>query len=146
MCRPGFKQAATGPAAKPAISRDERDLLFDRILIRLNGLDAVQLAVGDEDWDTAAALAEEYGALMAVVCADLKWGPQQGMKFQLNSPPDLLARAIRVIEREARADCSIFQDELIAARHRAKTAETLLRVCQRIQRNCARVGQGDDVE
>jgi hypothetical protein len=120
------------PKGPITISRDERDALFNRIALRLNGIDAVRIATEDEDWERAAALGQEFSDLLALVCVDLGWGPGAGEEFKLRTPPEVLGRAIQAMEREASADYGIHNEDLLSAQQAVGEAEILLSTCQRI--------------
>lgn len=120
------------PKGPFTISRDERDALFNRIALRLNGIDAVRIATEDEDWERAAALGQEFSDLLALVCVDLGWGRGAGEEFKLRTPPEVLGRAIQAMEREASVDYGIHHEDLLMAREAVDEAKTLLRTCQRI--------------
>lgn len=120
------------PKGPITISRDERDALFNRIALRLNGIDAVRIATEDEDWEKAAVLGQEFSDLLALVSVDLGWGPGAGEEFKLRTPPEVLDRAIQAVEREASADYGIHHEDLLRARQAVGEAEVLLSTCQRI--------------
>ena len=115
-----------------AISRDERDALFNRIALRLNGIDAVRIATEDEDWEKAAAVGQEFSDLLALVCVDLGWSPGAEAEFKLRTPPEVLGRAVEAIEREAQADYEIHRGDLLRAQQAVDEAEILLSTCRRI--------------
>lgn len=121
------------PRGPITISVDERDALFNRIILRLNGIDAVQIAAEDEDWKRAAALGQEFSDLLALICIDLGWGPGVGAEVTLRTPPEILGRAVQVVEREAQADHQIYEQDLLEAQQAVDGAETLLGICRRIR-------------
>lgn len=128
------------PKGPIVISRAERDALFDRIALRLNGIDAVRIATEDEDWEKAAALGQEFSDLLALVYIDLGWGPGAGAEFRLSTPPEILGRAVQAVEREAQADHQIYEQDLLMATREVAGAQVLLNACQRIKAALSHAG------
>jgi hypothetical protein len=76
-----------------AITHDQRDALYDRILDRLSGIGDVWLAASAENYETAERLGREYSDDLRLVLNDLGWGerPDTGA-MELTTPPDVLRR------------------------------------------------------
>lgn len=127
------------PKGPIIISRDERDILFTRVALRLNGIDAVRIATENEDWDRAAVLGQEFSDLLALLCTDLGWGPGTRTKFKLRTSPEVLVRAVQAVEREAQADREIYEQDLLNAQEVVREAGTLLDTCRRIRGALSRV-------
>lgn len=115
------------------IEAQERDSLYERVLIRLNGIDAVYRAVQKEDWSAAHRLGQEFSDLLRLVCSDLGWGVRMGESISLSAPPDVLSRALRSVEQLAEADLRHFEFERQDAESQEHAARYLLQTCKRIQ-------------
>lgn len=114
------------------ISGEERDTLYQQILIRLTGIDAVYGAVEEKDWETAQRLGKEFSDLLRFVCDDLGWGEQEPRPVSLTAPPDVLRRAAGLLR-----DTAAFEREHYE-RKRDEAAEDAART-QQLQETCERI-------
>lgn len=116
------------------ISREERDALYHRIIVRMSGINDVYRAIEEEDWEAAQRLGQEFSDLLRLICEDLEWGEGEGEEFKLNTPPDVLLRAAAALGREARFDREHFEDEFRDAEESVRGARYLEQACERILR------------
>jgi hypothetical protein len=114
------------------ITREERDALYKRIVVQLNGIDGVYRAVEDEDWATAQSLGQEFSALLRLVCEDLGWGAGEEGALTLSTPPDVLARAAGSLRDLARRDRIHYEEESKSAEEKADEARYLEQTCERL--------------
>lgn len=93
-----------------SISPQQRDLLYDRILVHLSGIDDVWMAASTEDFETADRLAHEFCDGLHLITEDLGWGEHGDSEpVVLTAPPDILRR---VLERLRLTVASEGADEL----------------------------------
>ncbi len=116
-----------------SITTEERDELYNRIVVRLTAIDDVYTAVDEENWTKAQHLGEEFADLLRLVCDDLGWGEEQKDAFPLRTPPEVLRRAIENLQGMAGHDRAHFEverdkvtEELDGARHLEETCERIL--------------------
>jgi hypothetical protein len=83
------------------ISAKQRDLLYDRILIHLSGIDAVYLAVEEQDFATADRLSREYSDELRLVMDDLGWGGKHEGEIELTNSADVVRRVISRLRKNA---------------------------------------------
>ena len=114
------------------ITKEERDALYERIVMRLNGIDGVYRAVEEEDWEEAQKLGQEFSDLLRVVCEDLGWGEGAEGSLDLDAPADVLARAAATLRDLARTDAGHFEGERRGAEEQESEARNLQRVCERL--------------
>jgi hypothetical protein len=77
------------------ISPEQRDLLYDRILVHLSGIDAVWLAASKEEFETANRLGHEFCDELQLVLNDLGWGERNGEEpVELSTPPEVVQRVL----------------------------------------------------
>lgn len=114
------------------ITREERDALYDRIVVHLSGIDGVYRAVEDEDWAAAQELGQEFSDLLRLVCEDLGWGSEAGETLALSTPPDVLARAAGVLRDLAGSDRMHYEQESKSADEQAAEARYLEQTCERL--------------
>lgn len=115
-----------------AITGGERDALYERIVMRLNGIDDVYRAVEQEDWASAQELGQEFSDLLRFVCADLGWGERADESLPLTAPPDVLTRAAEVLRDLARSDAAHFESERRDAEAQENEARYLQETCERL--------------
>jgi hypothetical protein len=115
------------------ISAQERDALYGRITLRLNGIADIETAVEGEDWEAAQRLGEEFSALLRLVCTDLGWGERpSSAQLTLDTPPDVVRRAAGALHEIAKAERAIFEAR------RQEADEELGEVLQ-VQEACERI-------
>jgi hypothetical protein len=115
-----------------SITKEERDALYDRIIVRLSGIDDVYGAVEDEDWAVAQSLGQEFSALLRLVCEDLGWGVGEEETLTLTTPPDVLSHAAGSLRDLARRDRMHYEDESKSAGEKADEACYLEQTCERL--------------
>ena len=87
------------------ISAAERDLLYDRIMIHLSGIESVWLSAHHRDYDAAEQLGRQYSDQLLIVIDDLGWGETRGDEpVVLASPPDLIRRVINSLREVVEAE------------------------------------------
>jgi hypothetical protein len=114
------------------ITGDERDALYERIVMRLNGIDGVYRAVEEGDWAAAQELGLEFSDLLRFVCSDLGWGERAEESVPLSTPPDVLSHAVEVVRDLAKSDGAHFEAEKRDAEAQENEARYLQRTCDRL--------------
>lgn len=114
------------------ITGEDRDALYERIVMRLNGIDDVYRAVEQEDWASAQELGQEFSDLLRFVCSDLGWGERTDESLSLTAPPDVLTRAAEVLRDLARSDAAHFESERRDAEAQENEARDLEKTCERL--------------
>lgn len=114
------------------ISKEERDALYERIVVRLSGIDDVHRVVEQEDWGAAQALGQEFSDLLRFVCSDLGWGEGPRSSLTLSTPADVLARAAAIVRDLAKADADQFESDRRHAEELEREAAYLRETCERL--------------
>jgi hypothetical protein len=114
------------------ITKQERDALYERIVVRLNGIDDVHRVVEQEDWDAAQELGQEFSDLLRFVCGDLGWGEGPRSDLTLSTPADVLGRAAAAVRDLAKEDAAQFESERRAAEELEMEAIYLRQTCERL--------------
>lgn len=114
------------------ITPEERDILYNRILIRLTGIDDVYRAVARRDWPAAQRLGQEFSDLLRLVCTDLGWGDARPTPLTLTTPPDVLHRATANLRELAGADQRAAEAHADEARGVPEEVRRLEGICERI--------------
>lgn len=116
----------------PTISVEERDVLYSRIVVRLNGIDSVHLAIDEENWDAAHRLAQEFSDLLHLLWADLGWGERAEESLSLSTPHDVMTRALSSLRELARSDRAHDEEERQSAQERVDEALYIEGICGRL--------------
>jgi hypothetical protein len=115
------------------ISAEQRDALYDRILVHLSGIEAVYLAVEEEDFAKADRLSREFCDELRLVTDDLGWGERHDEEVvELTSPPDVLRRVMNRLRADA--DGLDEEDEQMRAELQERTdrSRKVREACDRI--------------
>ena len=87
--------------ARTEISAEERDALYDRMLVDLNGIDDLRMAFQAENFERAARLSTEFGDKLRLM-EDLGWGyPSSTDPIKLTMPPEQLHRVFARLRSES---------------------------------------------
>jgi hypothetical protein len=114
------------------ISAEERDALYSRLVICLTGIDDVYTAVQEENWGQAQNLGEEFSDLLRLACSDLGWGDGQEEAYPLQTPPEVLRRAVTILREAAGKDRAHFEEERDKVSEEVDEARHLEEICERI--------------
>ncbi|HEU5064067.1 MAG TPA: hypothetical protein VFT79_13090 [Solirubrobacterales bacterium] len=114
------------------LTKEERDALYERIVVRLNGIDDIHQVVEQEDWDAAQRLGQEFSDLLRFVCSDLGWGEASQPQLTLSAPPDVLSRAATIVRDLAQADANQFESERRDLEVLESEAAYLRQTCERL--------------
>lgn len=85
------------------VTPEQRDALYEEIVIRLSGIDAVWLATRAADFAAAERLGREYSDNLRLVLDDLGFGDGTGEPVELRTPSDVLRRVLERLARRAQA-------------------------------------------
>lgn len=123
------------------ISAQERDALYGRIVLRLNGIGDVETVVEGRDWEAAQRLGEEFSALLRLVCTDLGWGERSSSEeLTLSTPPDVMRHAAGVLHEIAKAERAIWEVRRQEADEELGEVVQVQEACERI---LGQLDQGD---
>lgn len=86
------------------ITGEQRDVLYEQILIRLTGIGDVCIAAEEGDFDTAQTLSGEFADYLLLLHEGLGWGDRHEGPARLTSAPAVLRRALSRLVRRAEAE------------------------------------------
>ena len=87
-----------------AISAEERDLLYHRIMLHLAGIDRVWLAARHHDYEEADRLGRQVCDELQLVLDDLGWGETRGEPVVLTTPPQVVRRVAEFLREPVSAE------------------------------------------
>jgi len=124
------------------ITPEQRDALYDQILIHLSGIGDVWLAAEARNYEAAGRLGREYCDELHLILDDLGWGDGPGGTVELTTPPDVLRRVFTRLAETAEGQSAIEQRERVEAEqaeaHSRLVAETCRLVLAELDREQAR--------
>lgn len=103
--------------SKITITADQRDALYDALILHLSGIGDVALAVERADFEAADRLGRAYADDLTLVLDDLGWGPHGG-GVELTAPREVLWRALSRVRDWAQ------DEERDEAKERAQLAQS----------------------
>jgi hypothetical protein len=116
----------------PTITAEQRDALYDQILDRLSGIDAVWVAVEQEDYDTADRLGREYSDDLRLILDDLGWGDELGRSVELTAPADVLRRVFSRLGKAAEELDTYQKQQWTETQEAAKRNELVVEACRQV--------------
>lgn len=111
------------------ITGEQRDVLYEEIVIRLSGIDGVWLAVKEQDFEAARRLTREFSGLLTLL-DDLGFDERSGEAVELTAPPDILRRAFERLREIARNQSAKEDRERSEAQKAGAQNELVLETCQ----------------
>ena len=114
------------------ITAEERDDLYDQILIRLSGIGDVWIALEAKNYELADRLGREYSDDLRLVLDDLGWGEGSGESLELTTPAEVLRRVFRRLRDTALSRQAVEERERAEARTSEERNRRLLNTCRRV--------------
>lgn len=114
------------------ITAEQRDALYEQLMIRLSGIDDVYISYRQGDFEATERFGREFADNLLLVLDDLKLGDGTGEDVELRTPPDVLRRVMRRVVKAAEAEAET------EAEARAE-AETYRKQNRLVQETCRSV-------
>ncbi len=115
------------------ITATQRDLLYDDILTRLSGIGDIELAVDQDDYVTARRLGMAFSDDLRLMSEDLGWGEKgPAGVIELNTPPDVLRRALGRIRDVALGVDASEEKERAELRENAERNHLIVEACRQV--------------
>lgn len=114
------------------ITAQQRDLLYDRLLLRLSGIDDVWIAVENGRLEEAERLGREFSDELRIL-DDLGWGEHQGDgPVELRTPPEVVRRVVKRIAARAEAEHADEQKERVAIEEAEEERRLVREACEHV--------------
>jgi hypothetical protein len=112
------------------ITAEQRDALYGEIVVRLSGIDAIHLALQDEDYDKAERLVREYSDYLLFLLNDLGWGESSATHdLHLTTAPEVLRRALGGLKASAARQLETDRSRTQAAKADEALSELVVSTC-----------------
>lgn len=122
--------------AAVTLSARQRDLLYDRILVHLSGIDDLWNAAMNDQFDVAERLGREFSDELRLVVDDLGWGERSSDEpLELTTPPDVVRRVIERIAAIVEAEDVAEEEERVALRDAEEERRRLRETCSQVLRD-----------
>ncbi|HVD41092.1 MAG TPA: hypothetical protein VNC16_08840 [Solirubrobacterales bacterium] len=123
----GDPTQAGGDSARLSISKEQRDLLFERIISDLAGAEAILEAVRGEEWDKADRLSRNLCNGLTFVMNDLGWVVDNERPIEVSTSPLVVREVLEQLRAEAKD-----LDPHIDVRGAAEENQELIATCERL--------------
>jgi hypothetical protein len=114
------------------ITPEQRDALYELILVNLSGIGDVWIAVSQEDYDAADRLGRAFSDDLRLVLDDLGWGEGGGEPVELRTPPDVLRRVFKRLLDTVANQREAEQAQRIEARQNEHRSKLVTEACARV--------------
>jgi hypothetical protein len=114
------------------ITAEQRDALYDEILVGLSGIDAVWLAVEARNYRTAARLSQRYSDDLRFIVDDLGWGDGPGGAIELSTPPDVLRRVFSRLHDMIAGQTACAEEEWVEAQRQERQSRLVAEACRHV--------------
>lgn len=114
------------------ITPEQRDALYEQILIKLSGIGDVWIAVCAGDYETADRLGRAYSDDLRLVLDDLGWGDGTGEAVELRTPSDVLRRVFERLLDAVANQREAEQAQRIEVRQIERRAKLVTEACARV--------------
>jgi hypothetical protein len=122
--------------APVTLSARQRDLLYDRILVHLSGIDDLWSAAMNNRLDDARRLGREFSDELRLIVDDLGWGERASDEpLELTTPPDVVRRVIDRIGAMVEAEDVAEEEERVALREAEEERRLLRETCSQVLRD-----------
>ena len=112
-----------------AISAEQRDALYEQLLILLTGVgDELHTALGT-DYEAADRLGRDYSDALRLILDDLGWGEKRGGEVALTTPPEALRRVLDRVRKDAIVGCEVAREEQAEAANHQRQHEFVRETC-----------------
>lgn len=95
----------------PTITAEQRDALYEHILIRLTGVNDINIALEQGDFEEASRLSDEFADCLRLLHDGLGWGDTAQGTIELKAPADVVRRSLSRVRERAEAEDRLEAEE-----------------------------------
>lgn len=119
--------------SKITITADQRDALYEAVILHLSGIGDVLLAIEREEFSRLERIGREFSDDLRLILDDLGWG-EHGGSVELKSPPDVLRRVLTRVREVAEAEDRDEAEEREELAHHHRRNRLVQETCGRVLR------------
>lgn len=93
------------------ITAEQRDALYRHIVIRLTGINDINLALDRGDFREASRLSDEFADCLRLLHDDLGWGEEAQCSLEFRAPTDVVRRALTRVKERAEVEDGLEAEE-----------------------------------
>lgn len=93
------------------ITSEQRDVLYQHLLVRLTGINDINLALDRRDFQKADRLSDEFADCLRLLHDDLGWGDAGQGSLELKAPAEVVRRALSRVKERAEVEDALEADE-----------------------------------
>jgi hypothetical protein len=114
------------------ITAEQRDALYEHILVRLTGINDINIALENEDFGEASRLSDEFGDYLRLLHDGLGWGESAQGPVELSAPTDVVSRSLVRMRERAEAEDRLEAEESAELEARRKQNRLVRETCSRV--------------
>jgi len=116
----------------PTITAEQRDALYEHILARLTGVNDINIALGQGDFEEASRLSEEFADCLRLLHDGLGWGDSAQGSIELKAPADVVRRSLSRVKERAESEDRLEAEESADLEARRKQNRLVRETCSRV--------------
>lgn len=95
------------------ITAEQRDALYEHILVRLVGINDINISLEQGEFGEASRLCDEFADSLRLLHDDLGWGDKSQEPVELKSPPDVIRRSLARVKQRAETEDRLEEEERV---------------------------------
>lgn len=116
----------------PTLTSEQRNALYDEILVRLTGIGDVLTVIESGEFDKAERLADEFADYLRLLVDDLGWGEMRSGTVELDSPPELVRRTAQRLRLLAEDGDGEMEEARTSIQEWDRRSELVRRTCDQL--------------
>lgn len=118
--------------APSTITAEQRDALYRHILVRLTGINDINLALDRGDFREASQLSDDFADCLRLLHDDLGWGEAFQGSLELSAPTDVVRRALMRVKQRAEVEDGLEAEEAAEMEASRKQNHLVRETCSQV--------------
>lgn len=95
----------------PTITAEQRNALYEHILVRLTGVNDINIALEQGNFEEASRLSDEFADCLRLLRDGLGWGDSAQGSIELKAPADVVRRSLSRVKERAESEDRLEAEE-----------------------------------